>query len=100
MLPLKRYRIEDRSMEPGMSPGDYVIANRWSYRLGAPAKGEIVVLRDPEDASQVLVKRVADVVNGGVFVVGDNLAASRDSRAFGAVPRESLLGKVWIHSKP
>ena len=100
MLPLVRYRVEDPSMEPAMAAGDYVIVNRWAYRLGEPAKGDLVVLRDPENKERHLVKRVADVVNGGVFVVGDNLERSRDSRRFGPVPKSLLIGRVWRHARP
>ena len=95
MLPIARFRVEDRSMEPTLAPGDYVLVNRWASTF---AKGDLVVVRDPENAERVLVKRVADVNNSGAcFVVGDNGTASRDSRAFGAVPRHLIVGRVWRH---
>jgi len=31
---------------------------------------------------------------------GDNAAVSRDSRAFGAVPLDRIVGKVWLRLKP
>jgi len=34
------------------------------------------------------------VPNGFVFVAGENLAVSRDSRHFGLVPRSNILGRV------
>jgi len=98
MFPITRFRVEDQSMEPTLSPGDYVLVNRWASRF---SKGDLVVLRDPEGASSVLVKRVADITTSGAcFVVGDNATASRDSRAFGAVPRDLIVGRVWRQVRP
>ena len=34
------------------------------------------------------------------FVLGDNRLASRDSRAFGAVPFENIIGRAWISFWP
>ena len=88
-------------MAPSMVPGDFVLVNRWSYKLGKPAQGDVVVLRDPENPARHLVKRIASMAtSGGYFVVGDNLEASRDSRAFGPVAKDLIVGRVWRHVKP
>ncbi len=99
MFPFARFRVDDHSMEPGLHPGDYVIVNTWAYRKRPPAAGDIVVLRNPEAPSQFLVKRVASVSPaGGVVVVGDNATVSRDSRHFGPVARDLIVGKVRAHA--
>jgi nickel-type superoxide dismutase maturation protease len=101
MFPLARFRVEDRSMAPALAQGDYVLANRWAYALGKPAKGDVVVLRDPESSGGYLVKRVADVTaDGRLFVTGDNVVESRDSRAFGAVSPSLIVGRVWRRVAP
>lgn len=100
MLPLSRFRVADSSMEPTLHPGDYVIVNRWAYRRRAPRDGDLVVLRDPQDSERFLVKRVARVdPSGAVLVGGDNEALSRDSRAFGPVEREAIVGKVVLRAR-
>ncbi len=35
-----------------------------------------------------------------VFVLGDNRSASNDSRAFGPVPLESIIGRAWFSYWP
>jgi len=101
VFPLARFRVEDQSMEPTLRSGDYVLVNRWAYRSHLPAAGDIVVLRDPEATGQFLVKRImSSDATAGFFVLGDNMAHSRDSRHFGMVPRHLLIGKVRYHAKP
>lgn len=100
MFPLARFRIEDASMEPDLRAGDYVLVNRWAYGRRGPRPGDVVVLRDPEAPSRFLVKRVERVdPSGAVVVRGDNEASSRDSRAFGPVGRDGLVGKVVLRAR-
>jgi len=100
MFALARFRIDDRSMEPALHAGDYVFVNRWAYRRKAPVAGDLVVLRNPEAAGQFLVKRImsGDTATG-FFVLGDNAFHSRDSRHFGMVPVQLIVGKVRVHAK-
>ncbi len=97
MFPLCRFRVEDDSMRPALEPGDYVLVNRWAYKFRPPAKGDLVVVRDPETPQRFLVKRVSDVPDAGqIRVAGDNVDRSRDSRVFGPVALREIVGKVWI----
>jgi nickel-type superoxide dismutase maturation protease len=101
MFPLARFRIEDRSMEPALHAGDYVLVNRWAYRKKAPVAGDLVVLRNPEATDQFLIKRImSGDVTTGFFVLGDNTPHSRDSRHFGMVPIHLIVGKVRYRVQP
>jgi signal peptidase I len=42
----------------------------------------------------VLIKRITRIVHGRYFLEGDNRGASCDSRVWGTVPRQSLIGRV------
>ena len=97
MFPLRRFRVEDDSMRPALEPGDYVLVNRWAYKFRSPAKGDLVVVRDPETPQRFLVKRVSEVPDGmQIRLAGDNADHSRDSRAFGPIALTEIVGKVWI----
>jgi nickel-type superoxide dismutase maturation protease len=100
MFPLRRFRVEDESMRPALQPGDYVLVNRWAYRFRTPRPGDLVVVADPEAPERFLVKRISGTRGAGeIELAGDNRAASRDSRSFGPVPVERIVGKVWLRLK-
>lgn len=96
LVPFARYRVEGESMEPDVSPGERVLVNRAVYWFSKPRPGDRVVVRDPRQPDRLLLKRIdrpAD--SGGWIVLGDNPQASTDSREFGPVARELIVGKVW-----
>ena len=98
--PLLRFRVSDHSMEPSFREDDFVVVNRLAYRFRPPEPGDVVVLRNPEDRSEFLLKRIASVSEeGAVEVRGDNGSNSRDSRHFGAVQKGLIVGKVWFHAR-
>ena len=93
-----RFRVEDVSMEPTLKAGDYVMINKLSYLFRKPSKGDIVVFKHP-NAGSFLIKRIAEFKDSGYFVLGDNREFSTDSRHFGAIARNLIVGKVWLHAK-
>ena len=84
--------VDGRSMEPALQPGDRLLVVRAPLRVGA-----VVAL---EREGRVVVKRVASIDGGDVVVLGDNAAASTDSRRFGPVPRSALLGRAIYRYAP
>jgi signal peptidase I len=100
-------RVEGRSMEPAVKAGSILLVGRAAYglrnpldegylvRWASPKAEEIIVYRDPRDG-ELKIKRCADVSGLGVSVRGDNLRDSLDSRLYGSVPVERIIGKVLI----
>lgn len=106
---LEAYTIPTASMEPAVRAGDYVLADKTAYDRMAPQKGDIVIFVNPDNRSQRYIKRIEalpgdlildadgaerEVPHGSVFVTGDNLQRSRDSRHFGFVPLRDIVGKA------
>ncbi len=99
MFPM-RFKISDRSMEPDFKQGDYVIVNRLSYIFKSPSNGDVVVFKHPKEKNKFLIKRILKTTNAGkYFAVGDNQKYSKDSRQFGPVKRNLIVGKVLFHFK-
>ena len=62
-------------MYPTLNNGDLLIASKLDYRLHAPERGDIVIMRDPVDPGREFIKRVIglpgdriSIKNGHVFV--------------------------------
>ncbi|MEU9979917.1 nickel-type superoxide dismutase maturation protease [Streptomyces sp. NPDC050856] len=79
------------SMVPTLRHGDRLLVH-----YGArPRAGDVAVLRHPLQQDLLIVKRLVERRDGGWWVLGDNTDAEAvDSRAFGAVPAELVLGRV------
>ncbi|KAF7847485.1 hypothetical protein BT93_L2911 [Corymbia citriodora subsp. variegata] len=107
---------------PSMLPtlnltGDLVLVERVSTWLGKVGRGDMVLLRSTEDPRKVVIKRIVGmegdtvtylvdpknsdasrtcvVPRGNVWIQGDNIYNSRDSRTFGAVPYGLVEGKLF-----
>lgn len=96
LFPLGLVDVTGPSMVPTLRPRDVVLV-RWGA-AGRP--GDLVVLRHPHDSGQRIVKRAVRRQGDGWWVLGDNPAASEDSRAFGAVPDHLVEGRVVLGVRP
>ena len=91
----RRFRVTGDSMHPTLQAGDEVLVDLHAYQKAAPQPDELIVLLDPRDQAQKMVKRVQFVdENGRFYVSGDNPAASSDSRTFGTISTDLILGRV------
>ncbi|MFQ5613564.1 MAG: signal peptidase I [Anaerolineae bacterium] len=130
-------RVYGQSMEPNLHPDQRLVIEKLSFRLHAPQRGDVVVLRVSDQSRDLLIKRVialpgetVEIRNGHVFVdgvqldeeylanltsgsypptyvpplhifvLGDNRGFSNDSRSFGMVPLENLVGRAWFSYWP
>ena len=92
MWPLRIVRVADRSMEPTIKDGSFVLALFSFFGLRA---GDIVLLRHPA-SHMLIIKRVLRISGDKVWVEGDNKKESSDSRKFGWVDSRNVAGKVIV----
>ncbi|CAK7351737.1 unnamed protein product [Dovyalis caffra] len=112
---------------PSMLPtlnlsGDVLLVEHVSHRLEKVGPGDLVLVRSPLDPSKILSKRVVGmegdqitflpepsvtdtcrtilVPRGHIWIQGDNMYASCDSRHFGPVPYGLVQGKVFFRVWP
>ncbi len=112
----KMVQVSGESMTPLYRDGQKVLMTNWYWLVGPVRHDDIVVIKGSSPGeylfkrAQYLSGETVDWVNvprtwtmasgrykvpeGYIFVIGDNLAASSDSRDFGPVPVEDIVGKV------
>ena len=91
----RRFRVAGLSMLPLLQPGDEILVNLNAYRDQHPQPGDIVVAQHPCNSQTRIVKRVTEVrEDGSCFLRGDNQDESTDSRAFGWMSSQRILGQV------
>jgi inner membrane protease subunit 2 len=98
-------------MAPALAPGDWLLLDPTTGSW--PRRGSIVVFREP-DSGILAIKRVAagsgdrvripaGILHLGpdeAWLLGDNAAVSIDSRRYGPVTQEALVGRVWFRYGP
>ena len=96
-----RVGVTGESMTPALRPGDWLLVDPAGYARRAPRPGELVVVPDPREERRWLVKRVAAVgPEGDLFVAGDAPDRSTDSRVFGTLPPDRVVGRPWARYWP
>jgi len=86
-----RFLVSGGSMEPKYFDGDKLFV----LKFLSPRVGDAVVLKDPRDG-RLILKSVSDIKDGMYFVVGENSSSSTDSRKFGPVGKNAIVGKVVL----
>jgi nickel-type superoxide dismutase maturation protease len=94
--PISKFKIHGESMYPTFKPGQEIISFNWAYLGKKPKVGEIIVIKY---SGKEIIKRVKKVEGEEVFVEGDNKDESTDSRHFGSVKVENVVGKVIYASE-
>lgn len=114
---IRFFHVTTSSMAPTLRAGDRILVCRSIWRV-RPKRDEIIVFRDRAGGAHPrprhLVKRVTAVAGDEVmlmgsrirvparmvFVMGDNVEVSRDSRDFGCVHSAAVTGKALVVAWP
>ena len=83
-------QVDGLSMIPTLAPAERALVH-WGSDVGV---GDVVVAIRPDRPHLLIVKRLVRAEGNQWWLEGDNPGASDDSRTFGSVASEAIVGKV------
>jgi phage repressor protein C with HTH and peptisase S24 domain len=92
---LRFLKVMGDSLAPEFQPGDFVLVSKIPFLFIPPSPGDVIAFRQP--GYGLLIKRIQNISPGGGLIVSGNQPESIDSRVFGTVRREDMIGKVIWH---
>jgi signal peptidase I len=83
---LQTVRVDGPSMIPTLQNNDLLFADKLTYHLHGPERGDIVVLRQPGDVNRDIIKRI-------IGVPGDSIEIDGNYHVVNGQPRPAVLIK-------
>jgi signal peptidase I len=83
--------VEGLSMYATLDNNDYLIANKIDYRLHAPQRGDIVILRPPTNNSTDFIKRIIGLPGERILIRGGHVYVD------GHMLVEPYLPEAWVN---
>lgn len=87
VLPLRLFifqpfLVSGDSMEPNFHTGDYLLIDEISYVFKIPQRGDVVILKYPNNPSQKFIKRIVGLPGETVVVRGGNVYIQQGNIVF------------------
>ena len=90
----KHLRVVGNSMENTLREGDLIIYKNLTRKKALLKPGDIVIANHPIVNSKLIIKRIHSINNFGIELRGDNIYSSSDSRQFGLIKANQIVGIV------
>ena len=87
-------RVVGNSMQDTISEGDLIIYKKINPKNSELGVGDIVVASHPKIKSKLIVKRIYQIHQNKFDLRGDNSLSSTDSREWGFIELDLIVGRV------
>jgi signal peptidase I len=95
---LRLFRVKEHSLAPEYQEGDFVLITKIPFFAAQYQPGDVVVFDHPPYGRMIKQVQQAFLENRTLFVIGTH-PDSLDSRHFGPIRVDEILGKVIWHIK-
>lgn len=77
IIPVRYYLIQPffvsgSSMVPNFHDKEYILVDKWTYALGSPERGDVIIFKAPNNPKEYYIKRIIGLPGETVLVPGDN----------------------------
>ncbi|MFC1662645.1 signal peptidase I [Patescibacteria group bacterium] len=83
------FYVKGASMEPNFQDHEYLIIDEISYRFREPNRGEVIVVRNPQQRKEFFIKRIVGLPGETVEITNDRIKISSDLYPTGIIIDES-----------
>lgn len=97
------FGVVDNSMGSVLQQGQRVLVNKSAYILSGPSRGDIVLIADPQNPSQLLMRRVVAVPGDTILITATTVevnGVTLDEQPYTGIapgqPESQLIGKTTL----
>ena len=90
----RHLRVVGTSMEKTLKEGDLITYKKLNPKNIDLEIGDIVVASHPKTKNKLIIKRIHGIFQNKFDLRGDNSLSSTDSREFGLIELDLIIGKV------
>ncbi len=93
ILPVRYYLIQPffvkgASMVPNFHDKEYILVDKWTYRLGRPERGDVIVFKYPSNPKEYFIKRIIGLPGESVLAGNNKVIVYNDRYPQGFVLNE------------
>jgi signal peptidase I len=90
-----RFQVRGQSMEPTLHNGQYLVVSKLAYWLRPPGRGDIVVFRPPNGASDDYIKRIVGLPGERVTVRDGEIRVDGAPLEEPYIPKQGSYSGSW-----
>lgn len=91
---IQPYIVDGQSMMPNYSNNEYLLAEKISYMIKEPKRGDVIVFRYPKNPSLNYIKRIIGLPGETVSIKNDTVSIINDQNPNGMILHEDYLPKT------
>jgi signal peptidase I len=95
----------DDSMQPTLTAGQRVLVNKAAYVIAGPSRGDVVLVADPQNPSQLLLRRVIGIPGDTLLITSSSVTVNGvtlDEHVYTTIPQgqpeSQFIGKYTMQS--
>jgi len=81
--------VKGSSMVPNFHDKEYILVDKWTYKLGQPARGDVIVFKAPTNPQEYFIKRIIGLPGESVLVSNNTITVYNTRYPDGFVLDES-----------